>query len=93
MIQLHIVLPKHIKGILKAVQVLSLVQDFHQHIIYINFHISSNLWTKHMVNQLLTGFSRILQTEGNYLVTKQALTNDKGCLLFVCLIHPYLIIT
>ena len=72
---------------------LPFVQALYQHIIYINFHIPPNLWTKHMVYQLLISCPRILQPEGHHLVTKQALTGDKGCLLLIRLVHPYLVIT
>ena len=69
------------------------LQETFDTLIYIDFYIPSNLWMKHMVNQPLVCCPCILQTEGNHLVTKQVLTSDKGCLLLVCLIHPYLIVS
>ena len=72
---------------------LSLILTFHEHVIYIDFYIPPNLWTKHAVNQTLICCPCILQTKGHHLITKQALTSDKGCLLLVYLIHPYLIVS
>ena len=46
-----------------------------------------------MVNQPLICCPCILQTEGHHFVTKQALTGDKGRLLLVYLVHPYLIVS
>ena len=72
---------------------LPFIQALYQHIIFINFHISPNLWMKHMVHQPLISYPRVLQPKGHHLVTKQALTGDKGCLLLIRLIHLYLVIT
>ena len=72
---------------------LFLVQALHQHIIYINFHIMSNLWTKHIVHQPLISCPPIPQTEGHHRLVKQALTGNEGRLLLIHLIHPYLIVT
>ena len=67
-------------------------QTLYQHIIYIDFQIPSNLWTKHMVNQPLISWPRVFQTEGHYLVAKQTLAGNEGCLLLIHFVHPYLII-
>ena len=72
---------------------LSLVLTLHQHIIYIDFYILPNLWTKHVVNQPLICCPRVLQTDKHHLITEQALTSDKGCFLLVCLVHPYQIVS
>ena len=72
---------------------LFLIQTLYQHIIYINFLILLNLWMKHMVHQPLISCPRVLQPKGHHLVTKQALTDDEGCLLLIRLIYPYLVIT
>ena len=69
------------------------VQALYQHIIYINFHISPNLWTKHMIHQPLISYPRILQPKGQHLVTKQTLASNERCLLLIYLVHPYLIVT
>ena len=72
---------------------LSIVLNFHQHVIYVDFYIPPNLWMKYVVNQPLICCPCILQTKGHHLITEQAWTGDKGCLLLVCLIHPYLIVS
>ena len=69
------------------------LQETFDTLIYMDFYIPSNLWTKHMVNQPLVCCPCILQIERNHLVTKQALIGDKGCLLLVCLVHPYLVVS
>ena len=71
----------------------SLVLTLHQHVIYVDFYILPNLWMKHVVNQPLICCPYVLQIEGHHLITEQALTGDKGCLLLVCLVHPYLIVS
>ena len=72
---------------------LSLDLTLHQHVIYIDFYIPPNLWTKHVVNQPLICCPCVLQTERHHLITKEALTGDKGCFLLVCLVHHYLIVS
>ena len=72
---------------------LFLVLTLHQHIIYIDFYILPNLWTKHMVNQSLISCPLVFQIEGHHLVAKQALIGNERCLLLVCLVHPYLIVS
>ena len=72
---------------------LYLIQALYQHVIHIVFHVPPNLWMEHMVNQPLICCPCVLQTEGHHLITEQALISDKGCLLLVYLVHPYLIIS
>ena len=69
------------------------LQETFDTLIYMDFYIPPNLWTKHMVNQPLVCYPCILQIERYHLVTKQALTGDKGCLLLVCLVHLYLVVS
>ena len=69
-IQLHIVLSECIEGLLQVVQMFSLVQAFHQHVIHINFYISPNLRTKHVVDQSLVCCSNVFQSKRHYFITK-----------------------
>ena len=71
---------------------LHLSHTFHQHIIHIYFYVSPNLWTKHMVNQLLVDSPCILQPKWHYFVTKETLAHYIGCLLLVCFVHLNLIV-
>ena len=68
------------------------LQETFDTLIYIDFYIPSNLWMKHMVNQLLISRPRILQTEGHHLVAKQTLAGNERCFFLIHLVHPYLII-
>ena len=69
-----------------------LVLALHQHIVYVDFYIPPNLWTKHVVNQPLICCPCILQTERHYLITKQVLTGDKGRFFLIRLVYSYLVV-
>ena len=69
-----------------------LILTLHQHVIYIDFYIPPNLWTEHVVNQPLICCPCVLQIERHHLITKQALTSDKGFFFLIRLVHSYLVV-
>ena len=58
-------------------------QRFGDHVIYVYFHGSSNLWFEQLVYQTLVCDTCIFKTKRHYLVAVKALPNDKAGLVLV----------
>ena len=53
---------------------------FYQHVVEVNFDVSTNLVMKHSVHEPLVGGSYVLQSEWHYPVAKKSSTRDERCL-------------
>jgi hypothetical protein len=66
---------------------------FHQHIIDVNFYVPTYLILEHFVYQSLVYGSSILQPVRHHLVVVQSLVSNEGCLLLICPVHVYLVVS
>ena len=68
------------------------LRAFHRHVIYIDFHVPSDLALEHFIHKPLECCLCILQTERHDLVTIQASIGDKCNLLLVFKMHKDLVV-
>ena len=64
-----------------------------KHIVNINLHVLSNLFSEHLVHQPLVGSSYVLQLEWHDSITIKSLTGDECNLLLVLFWHLDLVVS
>ena len=83
---------KYGKGFLQVSNMVCSLETLHQHVIYIYFHILSDLYFEDLIDEPLVGGSGVFQTEGHYFVAVYALIGYEGCMLLIFWCHLDLII-
>ena len=78
---------------MEVMSVVSRLRAFHQHVVYIDFHVPSYLALKHFVHKPLVCCPCVLQTEEHDLVAIQASINDKRGILLIFRMYEDLVVT
>ena len=66
---------------------------FDQHVVDIDFDVSTDLVVEYSVHQSLVGGSCVLQSKWHHFVAEESSACDEGCFLLVVLIHHYLVVS
>lgn len=80
------------KAFLRVVNMVS-VRTFDDHIVYVTFHISTNLPLNHLVNHTLIGVPSIEKFEWNYYICIHPIMNNERSLRDILFDHGTLVIS
>ena len=74
------------------IKVLISMKRLNEHVVYVNFHGVSKVVSKHFVDQLLVGYTCILQTKRCDRVAEDAPFSDEYSILLFIQVHEDLVV-